>query len=55
VTHAVQGEQQALARAYHLILGGFVRDGRAPHYLELAGQLGCGVAEARRLQRARRA
>jgi hypothetical protein len=25
-----------LARAYHMIMSGFVRDGRAPHYTELA-------------------
>src|SRR5437870_3668851 len=52
MTHAVPGEQEALARAYHLILRGFVREGHAPHYLELAGQLGVGGEEARRLQRA---
>lgn len=45
-------ERGALARVYHLILSGFVRDGRAPHYLELAGRLGVSVEEARRLQRA---
>jgi hypothetical protein len=48
MTHAVQGEQEELARAYHLILAASC----ATHYLELAGQLGCGVEEARRLQRA---
>ena len=41
-----------LARVHHLILAGFVRDGRAPHFTELAALLGVSVAEARRAQRA---
>ena len=40
-------EPQALARMYHAILTGFVRKGRAPHYTELARQLGLRPEEAR--------
>lgn len=42
---------QVLARAYHAILSGFVRDGRAPHYTELALALGMSAEEARQTQR----
>jgi hypothetical protein len=31
-----------LAHVYHLILTGFVRDGHAPHFTDLAVQLGTG-------------
>jgi hypothetical protein len=44
-------DMRLLARVYHLILAGFVRDGRAPHFTDLAVRLGVGVEEARRLQR----
>ncbi len=39
-----------LARVYHTIMGGFVRDGRAPHYTDLAFALGVSADHARRLQ-----
>lgn len=38
--------------AYHATLRGLMRDGRAPHYADLARTLGIPVEEARRLQRA---
>ena len=44
-------DMQLLARVYHLILTGFVRDGRAPHFTDLAVILGVGVEQARQLQR----
>ena len=40
-------DQQLLAKAYHAILSGMVRDGRAPHYTELAGGLGLSADQAR--------
>jgi len=40
-----------LARTYHAIQTGFVRDGRAPHYTELATTLGLAPEEARQAQR----
>jgi hypothetical protein len=40
-----------LARAYHAILSGFVRDGRAPRYTELAATLGMSAEGARQAQR----
>jgi hypothetical protein len=52
MTRDAPTEQESLARVYHLILTSFVREGRAPHYAELAGILGIGVEEARPLQRA---
>ena len=39
-----------LARVYHTIMRGFVRDGRAPHYTDLALALGVTVERARQLQ-----
>jgi len=42
---------QLLARIYHLILAGFVRDGHAPHYTDIAINLGMTVEHARRTQR----
>lgn len=44
-------DSQLLARAYHIILSGFVRDGRAPHYTELAESLGLTPHEALQVQR----
>ena len=44
-------DQQLLARAYHLIMMGFVGDGRAPHYTELSKALGLMPEEARQVQR----
>ncbi len=41
-----------LARTYHAIQTGFVREGRAPHYTDLAVALGLGTDEARLAQRA---
>ncbi len=40
-------DQQLLAKAYHAILSGMVRDGRAPHYTELASELGLSADQAR--------
>ncbi len=40
-------ETQLLAGTYHAIIGGMVRDGRAPHYTELAAALGLSADEAR--------
>jgi hypothetical protein len=41
---------QVLARMYHAILSGFVHDGRAPHYTEIARELDIDAEEARRTQ-----
>lgn len=51
-----KGEQaltdaRQLARAYHTIMSGFVRDGRAPHFTELAVSLGLTPHEALVVQR----
>lgn len=40
-------EPQLLARTYHAIISGIVRDGRAPHYTEFATGLGLSAEEAR--------
>ncbi len=40
-----------LPRAYHILLSGLIRDGRAPHYTELALSLQTTPAEALQLQR----
>lgn len=40
-----------LARAYHTIMSGFVRAGRAPHYTELAEDLGLAPRDALQVQR----
>ena len=40
-----------LARTYHAIQTGFVRDGRASHYTDLSTVLGLPVEQARRAQR----
>jgi hypothetical protein len=40
-------DPQLLARMYHAVMRGIVRDGRAPHYTELAGELGLSPDEAR--------
>ena len=40
-------EPELLARMYHAIMNGLVRDGRAPHYTELATELGLSPDEAR--------
>jgi hypothetical protein len=42
---------QLLAHTYHAILAGFVHDGRAPHYTELAVALGTSAENARQTQR----
>ena len=44
-------DRELLARTYHEILSGFVRDGRAPHYTDLAVAMGLAAEEARRAQR----
>lgn len=44
-------DSQLLARAYHTIMSGFVRDGRALHYTELAMALGLTPREALQAQR----
>ena len=36
-----------LARMHHVILTNMVRDGRAPHYAELASELGISLDQAR--------
>ena len=43
-------DSQLLARAYNTIMSGFVRDGRAPHYTELAVSLGLSPHEALQVQ-----
>jgi hypothetical protein len=43
----MKAEPQLLSRMYHAIMLGFVRDGRAPHYTNLAHQLGLGIEDAR--------
>ncbi len=40
-------DPQMLARAHHLILQRFVREGRAPHYVELGHELGLPPEDAR--------
>lgn len=40
-------EPELLARMYHAIMKGLVRDGRAPHYTELATELGLSTEETR--------
>jgi hypothetical protein len=44
-------DARLVARAYHTIISGFVRDGRAPHYTELALSLGLTPREALEVQR----
>lgn len=40
-------ELRVLSRMYHAIMSGFVRDGRAPHYTDLARHLGVRIEDAR--------
>jgi hypothetical protein len=40
-------DQQLLAKMYHAIQKGMVRAGRAPHYTELADELGLSPEQAR--------
>ena len=40
-------EPQLLARMYHAVMSGIVRDGRAPHYTELAAELGLSPDQGR--------
>ena len=42
---------ELLARVYHAVISGFVRDGRAPHHTVLATELGVTADEALDLQR----
>jgi hypothetical protein len=44
-------DARLLARAYHALMVGFVQDGRAPHYTELAERLGLAPATALQAQR----
>ncbi len=44
-------DEQLLALAYHTVLSGFVRNGRAPHYTDLAADLNLTADEALQLQR----
>ena len=44
-------DRKLLARAYHAIMLGFVRDGRAPHYTELAVSLGLSPSQALAVQK----
>ena len=43
-------DQDLLARTYHTIQLAFVRDGRAPHYTEMAVALGLSPEAARQAQ-----
>jgi hypothetical protein len=40
-------DPQLLASMYHAIISGLVRDGRSPHYTELAAELSLASEEAR--------
>ena len=40
-------DTQLLAKLYHTTLSALVRDGRAPHYTQLARELGISVEEGR--------
>ncbi|OFW62233.1 MAG: hypothetical protein A2Y74_01135 [Actinobacteria bacterium RBG_13_63_9] len=40
-------DPQVLARMYHATMSRMVRDGRAPHYTELAAELSLSLDEAR--------
>lgn len=40
-------EPQLLAKTYHAIISGTVRDGRAPHYTEIATELDLSADDAR--------
>ena len=40
-----------LDRAFHSIMRTFIETGRAPHYVELAGELGCSVEQGRQALR----
>lgn len=40
-------DPQILARMYHAIISGLARDGRAPHYTEVASELGLSTEDAR--------
>ena len=44
-------DQRTLARVYHSVMSGFVKDGRAPHYTELAVEFGVSADAALELQR----
>jgi hypothetical protein len=44
-------DRDLLARTYHAIQAAFVREGRAPHYTDLAAALGLSAEEARLTQR----
>ena len=40
-------DPQLLAKTYHVIMSGMIRDGRAPHYTELATELGLSPDQSR--------
>lgn len=44
-------DELLFSRAYHAVLTGFVHDGRAPHFPELAVRLNIRPEEARQVQR----
>ncbi len=44
-------DEQTLGRVYHAIMSGFVENGRAPHYTELAVAFGVTAEAAFELQR----
>ena len=44
-------DSQVLARAFHALMTGFVRDGRALHYTELARELVLTPEAARQIQK----
>lgn len=43
-------DDRTLARVYHSVMLGFVKNGRAPHYTELAVEFGVTADEAQELQ-----
>lgn len=44
-------DEQTLGRVYHAVMSGFVENGRAPHYTELAVAFGVTAEAAFELQR----
>jgi hypothetical protein len=45
-------DTQVLDRTFHIIMSRLVETGRAPHYTDLAAELGCTVEEGRQALRA---
>ncbi len=42
------GDQDTLNKSFHVIIKRMVETGQAPHYTELAGQLGLSIEEGRK-------